>query len=112
MSLGPSIQGGERIGLFSSRLPIPTIEETMRSPKAEPAPRSLGTTDAIFFHPSRTVCRRTVIIVMRAILHPFPNVAMHLIESEGIRLEGVYRNRLSPILTLRPVPINVVTIIV
>ena len=51
----------------------------------------------MFFQPGRTVSRSTLIILMPAVLRPFPGVTGRIVQTESIRLERTHRRSLSTI---------------
>src|SRR5258705_9459353 len=60
-----------------------------------------------------SVGRRIIgISVVPAIFHPFPHIAVHIVQSERIRGKTAYRKRLLTIRTGRPVPITGAAVVV
>ena len=57
----------------------------------------------------RSICRRTFVIPMPAILHPLPHISHHIVKNKVIRLELAYRGSLCvTIIALMCFPINTI----
>ena len=62
--------------------------------------------------PGGAVGRRAAIAVVLAVLHPFPHIPVHLVETPRVGLEGVDRHRLLTVLALGAAAIGETAIIV
>jgi hypothetical protein len=49
---------------------------------------------AIAGHPCRSIGRRTTVVLVQAVLYPFPDIADHVMETESVRREGANRSGL------------------
>src|ERR1700722_2505201 len=79
---------------------------------AEPGAAAKDTALAVSHGPSRAVCRRALIIVVPAILHPFPDVAVDLVKPPLIGLEGVDLEGPLPVFALRSLVVGSGAVIV
>ena len=60
---------------------------TAPGPAAQHAPTTVA---AILFQPGTAVLWRALVIIMPAVLHPLPDVAVHIVKAPGVWLKGVY----------------------
>lgn len=73
-----------------------------------PAAHHAGTLSPTF--PSGTVARGTFVALVRSVLAPFPDIAMHVVQAEGVGRERAHRHGLFSVFTLGGAVVGVVTI--
>src|SRR5947207_15303438 len=77
-----------------------------------PGTAAKGTPTAISRSPSRPVGRCSIVVIVRTILRPFQYIAVHLVETPGIWLEGLDRQCSLSILAVRAPTIHKVTVVI
>jgi hypothetical protein len=97
--LGAKRPGHPETDILAPVLLVPRVDRHVKAVsraellrRREPGTASKHPGLSVTGQPRRAVRRRSRIAGVKAVLHPFPNIAMHLVEAKAIPLELVDRN--------------------